>query len=194
MIINESGLTRQIKRAYSHGGYIVAHIGDSLAVYTDMWFVMCPTKIMPRKALAAIVEHTGTLPEGGTALEVNKDYDPRTAVQEDVERTIREWSSANVTEVVTMTLVTYKGLQVFQAGEDDALNCYGAGMQALEILEFVTCRYRKAVAADRQKLNWYDDGIQVVVRAVSGWPSATEQRIWNMLESIDLKPKDETEI
>lgn len=193
MIINESGLTRQIKRAYTHGGYTVAHIGDSLAVYTGMWFVQCPTKIMPRKALAAIVEHTGTLPEGGTALEVNKDYDPRTAVQEDVERTIREWKSANAVEDATMTLVTYKAMQIFQADEEDGYNCYGADLSALEILEYETRRHGRAVAADKNKLGWSHDGTQVVLRAVSGWYACREEKIWKTLESVDLRPKDEIE-
>ena len=193
MIINESGLTRQIKRAYSHGGYTVAHTEEGLAVYTDMWFIMCATKIMPRKALAAIVEHTGTLPERGRALVIKKDVDPQSVDKENVENTIQEWISANETKDVTMTLLTYKGLQIFQAEAEDNLNCYGASQSALEIMEYEACRYRKAVAADRYKLSWYDDGTQVVIRAYSGLFHKKDQNLWNMLESIDLKPKDETE-
>lgn len=194
MIINETRLTRQIKRAYSHGGYTVAHIGDSLAVYTDMWFIMCPTKIMPRKALAAIVEHTGTLPERGTALEVHKGADPQTVIQADVEIAIREWISANTVEDVTMTLVTYKAMQIFQAEEEDGYNCYGTDLSALEILEYEVCRHGRAVVTDRNKISWSHDGTQVVLRVVSGWHKYREQKIWETLESVDLKPKDETEI
>ena len=30
MLINEAGLVRAIKRAYKHGGYVVANLGDAL--------------------------------------------------------------------------------------------------------------------------------------------------------------------
>ena len=35
MLINEAGLVRAIKRAYKHGGYVVANLGDAVAIYTE---------------------------------------------------------------------------------------------------------------------------------------------------------------
>ena len=56
MLINENGLVRAIKNAYKAGGYIVNNLGDTMAIYTDAWFIKCHRAILPRKALAVIVE------------------------------------------------------------------------------------------------------------------------------------------
>lgn len=41
MLINESGLVRAVKSAYKSGGYTVSNNGDTMAIYTENWFVKC---------------------------------------------------------------------------------------------------------------------------------------------------------
>lgn len=60
MLINEAGLVRAIKRAYKHGGYVVANLGDAVAIYTENWYIQANRALFSRKALATIVEHMGT--------------------------------------------------------------------------------------------------------------------------------------
>ena len=76
MVINEKGFLRAMKEAYKGTGYQVAckESGDGLELYikTGMWRVNCELKNFPRKALGLLVEHMGTLPEPGQALQVKK--------------------------------------------------------------------------------------------------------------------------
>lgn len=37
MLINEAGLVRAIKRAYKHGGYVVANLGDAVRKARSSW-------------------------------------------------------------------------------------------------------------------------------------------------------------
>lgn len=58
MLINEAGLVRAIKRAYKHGGYVVANLGDAVAIYTENWYIQANRALFSRKALATIVIDT----------------------------------------------------------------------------------------------------------------------------------------
>lgn len=193
MIICESGLARRIKRAYGSGGYTVARLGQDMVIYTNSWMVRCPLKIMPRKALAAVVEHIGTLPERDEGLNVRRDMDPQTVLLAEIEAAVRDWDSAQETEDVTMTLVTYKGEQIFQAAEDGQSACYGISLADLELLEYGAYRRKLAVAADGRRLGWCADDEEVYIWARStsrGCQDYKDKAIWDALECIDLKPKD----
>lgn len=63
MLINESGLVRCIKRAYRSAGYAVVTQDDSMAIYTEQWYVQCKRAALPCKVLATIVEHMGMIPD-----------------------------------------------------------------------------------------------------------------------------------
>ena len=86
MLINENGLVRAIKKAYKAGGYTVNNLGDTMAIYTDAWFIKCNRAILPRKVLAVIVEHMGMIPELGAPVSVLKGEDPQ-QVMEEIART-----------------------------------------------------------------------------------------------------------
>lgn len=76
-IIQEKGLVRAIKAAYSHGGYTVLNQGAQVTIYTEGWFVRCPWPKLPRKALATIVEHMGMIPDDGEAVTIERMTSPR---------------------------------------------------------------------------------------------------------------------
>ena len=63
MIINEAGLTRAIKQIYKTLGYTVfVHEGE-IVLLSKYWYLECNKSIFPRKALAAIVEQAGFIPD-----------------------------------------------------------------------------------------------------------------------------------
>lgn len=76
MLINESGLVRCIKRAYRSAGYAVVTQDDSMAIYTEQWYVQCKRAALPRKVLATIVEHMGMIPDTAP-MSIIKDGDPQ---------------------------------------------------------------------------------------------------------------------
>ena len=82
MLINESGLVRAIKSAYKHGGYTVNNQGDTMDIYTETWFVKCKRAMLPRKALATIVEHMGMIPDENGPVSIGKDGDPQQVIQD----------------------------------------------------------------------------------------------------------------
>ena len=82
MIISESGLNRAIKDAKRYGGYTVVMEADTVAIYAQEWFIKCPRQKFPRKALATIVEHIGTIPEDGVPMTVTKKGDPQLVMAE----------------------------------------------------------------------------------------------------------------
>lgn len=61
MLINEAGAVRVIKKAYRGGGYTVNCWGGVMAIYTQNWYIQARREVMPRKVLAAIVEHAGMM-------------------------------------------------------------------------------------------------------------------------------------
>lgn len=191
MIISESGLTRRIKKAYSNGGYMVARLENDLAIYTDMWFVQCSEAEFPRKALAAIVEHSGMLLAKSSAMKVQKDCAPQIGMYENILQEIRDWTKVETYEDTNPTLITYRGMKIFQASEEDQYNCYGVWESMLELLERTD---GIAVAADSSRLCWYYDGEQVILPCVSGYLTPRDyqdKKIWEMFESINLKQKKE---
>lgn len=75
MVINEKGLMKAMKRAYSKEGYKVACRGTEdpeLLISGSGWWVVMDQKNTPRKILGLIAEHLGKLPAPGEALQVAK--------------------------------------------------------------------------------------------------------------------------
>lgn len=195
MIINESGLARKIKKAYRAGGYTVAWMGLHMIIYTDFWFVSCPMEAVPRKALAAIVEHIGALPEREEGLKIMKDMDPQTVMAADMASIVRDWTSAHEAEDVAATLLTYKGERIFQAAEEE-YTCYGVSESDLELLEYDTYRHGRGVAADGHIISWSRDGVQVCIWARStarGCQDCRDKAVWDMMEQTNLKPVEREE-
>lgn len=193
MIINESGLARRIKKAYRSGGYTVVWVGIHLVIFTDFWLVSCPMEAVPRKALAAIVEHIGALPERDEGLKIMKDMDPQTVMPADITSIVRDWTSAHETEDVAATLLTYKGERIFQATGEEEYTCYGVSESDLELMEYDTYRHGRGVVADGCKISWSRDGVQVCIWARStskGFQDYRDKAVWDMMEQTDLKPAE----
>lgn len=201
MIINESGLTRAIKKAYRFGGYTVFRRGEMLTVYCDQWCVQCEREIFSRKALGAIVEHAGFMPDDGEAYQISKSGEPQVEDFYMAVDTAGYWSSAEQTQEAEVTTLTFCGYQLMQDVEPDETEgfrrLHGANLGGLEILEWPVVRDKRAVIADGCRAVYSADKELVSLGLISHRTFQEEERrlaIWQQLEKVDLRPrKDQQE-
>lgn len=125
MLINESGLVRCIKRAYRSAGYAVVTQDDSMAIYTEQWYVQCKRAALPRKVLATIVEHMGMIPDTAP-MSIIKDGDPQLIMPDVAMDETSHWRTGERTDTVTMATVIMQGYQIFQPEGGGA--CYGVSL------------------------------------------------------------------
>lgn len=191
MLINEAGLVRRLKSAYKHGGYVVNIQGDSMIIYGEMWFVKCKRAMLPRKALAAIVEHMGMIPEDAP-YSIKKDLDPQLVMEDVAAGDMDRWRNGQRGEDVTMVPVIMQGYQIFQptgGGE-----CWGVPAFNLSMMERDAVEHYKATVVDGDRIAWEGDGEAVILsavrKAVSGWAKAWERAVWQALESVDLHKEE----
>jgi len=193
MIINERGLTRALKVAWKRGGYTIVNDGYHVQIYTENWYICADWDKFPRKALATIVEHMGTLPTSDDALLILAGDDPQTVMPELVNGTVAGWLGREDSTQVTFVPVTVRGLQLYQ--QEKGGNCYGVAPLFLGIVERDIAVYKEATVSDENRLEWQHDGEHVIVMATR--PTATnyaeeeERKVWTVLETVDLHHKKE---
>ena len=88
-MVNERALLAAMKDAWKGKGYIVAHRNGSYLIGGDGWTLLCAEKLLPRKALALLVEHIGAIPEG-ECLNVSKKAGIQTAIAAVQEESFRQ--------------------------------------------------------------------------------------------------------
>ena len=191
MLINESGLVRCIKRAYRSAGYAVVTQDDSMAIYTEQWYVQCKRAALPRKVLATIVEHMGMIPDTAP-MSIIKDGDPQLIMPDVAMDETSHWRTGERTDTVTMATVIMQGYQIFQPEGGGA--CYGVSMSDLEIMEREIAEHGQAAVVDGDRLLWYGDGeavgLDAVRKARSSWAKEWERAVWNALEGVDLHKEE----
>ena len=191
MLINEVGFVRAIKRAYKNGGYTVINRDGKITIYTAKWCVQTSRKDLPRKALAAIVEHMGMIPDQEPVY-IIKDEDPQTVMAETAAEDMNRWRLGEDGDVVDMVPVIMQGLQIFQAKDGP---CWGIPLPCLSMIEQDEAEYYGATVVDNDRLVWEDNAEVIAVEAVrkakSGWAKAWEKAVWEALESVDLHKEDE---
>lgn len=189
MIISESGLNRAIKDAKRYGGYTVVMEADTVAIYAQEWFIKCPRQKFPRKALATIVEHIGTIPEDGVPMTVTKKGDPQLVMAEAAQDDMTHWCTGQTGDQVTMVPVIMQGYQIFQTTAGRGA-CWGVPVMHLDLLERVDAEHMTADVIDNDRLLWRGEGEAIVIDAVrkatSGWARAWERVVWEALEGVDL--------
>ena len=180
MLINEAGVVRAIKRAYKGGGYTVNVQDGIMSIYTQNWYIQARREVMPRKVLAAIVEHAGMIPGEKEPTNIMKDMEPQLVIPE--------------TDQVTMVPVIMQGFQIFQTAEG-AGACWGIPLSYLGMVERDAAEHDGAVVVDNCRLLWDDGGEAIAVEAVrkakSGWVKAWERAVWEALEGVDLHKEEE---
>ncbi len=194
MLINEAGLVRAIKRAYKADGYTVAVQGGIMSIYTKYWYIQARREMVPRKALAAIVEHAGMIPGENEPINIMKDLDPQLVIPETAAEEMSAWRVGERGDDVDMVPVIMQGFQIFQTAEG-AGACWGVPLYYLGMIERDAAEHQGAIVVDNDRLLWDDDGEAVVVEAVrkakSGWARAWERAVWEALEGVDLHKEEE---
>ena len=79
-MIDEGGMLRVMKDAYKATGYIVINDAGTVTIRTGVWMTQMPFRVLPRKVLALLVEHIGTIPEDNEAFKCSKDGGAQTLV------------------------------------------------------------------------------------------------------------------
>ena len=186
MIINEKGLVKALKSAYKRGGYTISNDGQNVALYTEGWYLRAAWDKFPRKALATIVEHMGTLP-AAEALVIMDGYDPQVAIPEVVGDDIAKWIAGEPDKRAKIVPVTVGVLQLFQT---EARECYGIKPLALGILERDVAEHAEAAVLGEGRLTWTCEGEAVVVEAfrptAAYWATDGEKAVWAALEAVEL--------
>lgn len=194
MLINEAGLVRAIKRAYKAGGYTVNVQGGIMSIYTQSWYIQARRDMVPRKALAAIVEHAGMIPGENEPINIMKDLDPQLVIPETAAEEMSAWRVGERGDDVDMVPVIMQGFQIFQTAEG-AGACWGVPLYHLGMIERDAAEHQGAIVVANDRLLWDDGGEAVVVEAVrkakSGWARAWERAVWEALEGVDLHKEEE---
>ena len=193
MLINESGAVKAIKDAYKGDGYTVYNHGDAVSIITEDWYIKCDWRILPRKVLALVVEHMGTIPKEREPVHVNKDDDVQMAFRGTVEGDISGWCEGETEFDATYVPVSVRGLQLYQ--EPEGGRCWAVDPLHLGIVERETAKKIKGRVMDEDRLAWttYEHGQEAVVLAAlrrsTGYDETEWARaIWSALEAIDLHP------
>ena len=194
MLINEAGLVRAIKRAYKADGYTVNVQDGIMSIYTKSWYIQARQKMVPRKALAAIVEHAGLIPGENEPINIMKDREPQLVIPETAAEEMSAWRVGERGDDVDLVPVIMQGFQIFQTAEG-AGACWGVPLYHLGMIERDAAEHQGAIVVANDRLLWDDDGEAVVVEAVrkakSGWARAWERAVWEALEGVDLHKEEE---
>lgn len=129
MIINEKGLCRAMKAAWKAEGYYTTGNAESISIWAEDWFVQFGTREAPKKALALIVEHMGTLPREAVLLQKSQ---PAQLVM-DAARDMAYWLDMGDREKILSTSVTIGRWRLMQGFETH--KCYGIDTDNLDIAE-----------------------------------------------------------
>ena len=194
MLINEAGLVRAIKRAYKADGYTVNVQNGIMSIYTKSWYIQARREMVPRKALATIVEHAGLIPGENEPINIMKDLEPQLVIPETAAEEMSAWRVGERGDDVDLVPVIMQGFQIFQTVEG-AGACWGVPLYHLGMIERDAAEHQGAIVVANDRLLWDDDGEAVVVEAVrkakSGQARAWERAVWEALEGVDLHKEEE---
>lgn len=192
MLINEAGVVRAIKRAYKGDGYTVNVQDGIMIIYTQSWYIQARREVMPRKVLAAIVEHAGMIPGEKEPTNIMKGMEPQLVIPETATEEMNAWRIGERDDDVDMAPVIMQGFQIFQA---EAGACWGVPLSYLGMVERDAAEHDGAIVVDNCRLLWDDGGEAIAVEAVrkakSGWAKAWERAVWEALESVDLHKEED---
>lgn len=193
MIISEKGMARCLKRAYKSGGYTLREVGNDLCIYATDWFVRVPWRKLPKKALAAIVEHAGYTYVGASALHIAKGEEPQEQLELMVDEELSEWLEDTSREVAKCVPVTFKNLQLLQV-VGGAGQCFGVKQTCMELLESDVPENSSAFVLDGPRVVWFAEEELVICKGVRYANDTTalpkDMLIWKALEEVDLHTKE----
>lgn len=114
-MINEKGLCACMKDAWRDGvgGYTVSVVGEEMTIRASAWIAQMPLGLVPRKALALLVEHIGTIPEDGQAFRCGKKIGAQALIAA-VEAQVCGLGRVQTRGDAKVTQLHYKGTSIYQ--------------------------------------------------------------------------------
>ena len=166
-MIDEGGMLRVMKDAHKATGYIVINDAGTVTIRTGVWMTQMPLRVLPRKVLALLVEHIGTIPEDKAAFRSSKGGGAQTLVfaieQENTQKAEAYFGGSM--PIVKETQLVFKDCRIWQVPET---------MQVIAINpDFMRIISRKDMGAAALNAEKYllliedEDGSRVVIAGVS---------------------------
>jgi hypothetical protein len=153
-MINEKGLCACMKDAWRDGvgGYTVSVVGEEMTIRASAWIAQMPLGLVPRKALALLVEHIGSIPESGEAFRCAKKLGAQ-AVIAAVEAQVCSVGLPQSAGEAKVTQLHYKSKSVWQ--DTETLQIVAVNPELLRLVDHET----DAEATIRQeRISEYGDG------------------------------------
>lgn len=163
MLIRESGLVKVLKEDYKGLGYTVYNHGDTVSIYGEEWYVKCGWDALPRKALAVIVEHLGTIPLQDEPVLLKSKDEPQLKFAGTARSQIDGWCRGEVKGEAWFVPMEISGFVPYQ--ERDSKRTLGVMPLYLGIVERKWAEKTAAGVADKDRLVWkgHEDGQEAVV-------------------------------
>lgn len=180
MVVDESGLTAELKRRHK-SGYDVAVEPGTVVIQTEDWMVETKFNLLPRKALGLLVEHMGLLPAAGEAIHVQRDCENQGIMPSIIRDEVDGWMRVGTSSEARPAPLAWGAYQLYQ---DAALRLVGVPPGALGLVD--SSAYRSAIALDGDRLLWSADGQTIIVNVYHPF-SGREADWWTHLERIDWK-------
>lgn len=125
MVVNESGLMANMKRAVKTTGYTVAGTGTKdypgLMISNGYWAVILRGEVIPREVLGLIAKHTGKLPGTGEAFHVFKDnvqdeiYEMAVREVRGLQQMAKQLETEGDLHTIKPTSLTFGGWNIWQS-------------------------------------------------------------------------------
>ena len=123
-MVSEGGLVKAMNKAYGGtAGYTVAMVGNLLYIQTEEWEVLIRMEKLPRKALALIVEHIGSIPKDGEAYKCSKKGGAQLVAVRVLREQMQELMEFEPEKEIVKTNFLWEGNEVWQ--EADTLGIVG---------------------------------------------------------------------
>lgn len=190
MLINEAGMVRAIKDAYKRRGYTAYNHGEAVSIFCEDWCVKCEWGILPRKVLAIIVEHMGTIPTRDEPLFIEKGEEPQMAFCGSVMEELDSWYEGPPEQEAAYVPMSMCGFQLYQ--EPKGGKCWGVDPLYLGIVERTMAEKVAADVMSGDRLVWkrressQEAVVLGAVRKAGHTADEWERTIWIALEALDL--------
>ncbi len=132
-MISETGLVRAMKSAWKEGGYTVTVRGEMIFIRYNVWEVLLPVKYLPRKVLALLVEHIGSIVKDGEAYTCSKKGGAQTVTPLIVFEQMEKLRGHGRVNIADKTSFLWFGFEIWQAYGD--LRVCGVDPQYTEIVD-----------------------------------------------------------
>lgn len=116
-MLSERGLLSALKAAWKRSdGYELVENGGNIGICAGQWTVVCESQLLPRKVLALIVEHLGSIPRN-EAWRLGKGFGAQKILHNVTWEIITETVKPSADEPIGRTSLEFNGARLWQGTE-----------------------------------------------------------------------------